>query len=95
MYLEQYSIRLRFLLRVYCRSLLLEQALPALGITSLASIYFKSIIMILACFVLICRCVYKKKSGVWQEAYHNVMKKVQDMMLVVYGAKLKLQDTFT
>ncbi|XP_023724499.1 DNA repair protein REV1 isoform X2 [Cryptotermes secundus] len=41
------------------------------------------------------RHVYKKSSSVWQEVYHNIIEKVQDMMLVVYGAKLKLQDTFT
>jgi hypothetical protein len=39
--------------------------------------------------------VDKKGSSVWQEVYHNIIKKVQDMMLVVYGAKLKLQDILT
>ncbi|XP_021918564.1 DNA repair protein REV1 isoform X2 [Zootermopsis nevadensis] len=57
-----------------------------------ASRNIDDIILVVRCLY---RCVYKKKSGVWQEAYHNIMKKVQDMMLVVYGAKLKLQDTFT
>lgn len=40
------------------------------------------------------RCVYKKNSTVWQEAYQTIINKVQDTMLVVYGATLKLQDSF-
>lgn len=52
-------------------------------------------VKILAETVLTCRHVYKKSSSVWQGVYHNIIEKVQDMMLVVYGAKLKLQDTFT
>jgi hypothetical protein len=52
-------------------------------------------VKILAETVLTCRYVNKKSSSVWQEAYHDIITKVQDMMLVVYGAKLKLQDTFT
>lgn len=51
-------------------------------------------VKILAETVFTCRHVYKKSSRVWQEAYHDIIAKVQDMMLIVYGAKLKLQDTF-
>jgi hypothetical protein len=44
--------------------------------------------------VIICRYVNKKNSSVWQDAYQTIIKKVQDTMLVVYGATLKLQDSF-
>jgi hypothetical protein len=52
-------------------------------------------VKVLAETIFICRHVYKKSSRVWQKAYHDIIMKVQDMMLIVYGAKLKLQDTFT
>jgi hypothetical protein len=44
--------------------------------------------------VIIFRYVYKKNRSVWQEAYQTIVNKVQDTMLVVYGATLKLQDSF-
>jgi len=58
-------------------------------------ILFKADGDVLSDTVLTCRYVHKKRNVVWQEAYSNIMKKVQDMMLVVYGAKLKLKNTFT
>lgn len=41
------------------------------------------------------RCINQKQSKQWQEAYHSIISKVQDVMLIVYKMKLSVQEKFS